>query len=176
MLKSIRNGARLSAYWPASTGAHRGQEFAVELLAERIAADQAVGLDLDIDERRPGMFGELRQRPVDVQRCVPVGAGLLERRQHDRAAGALQRLGEVPVGRGIGRRGEIDVERDVLHVGVLKLPQQLGVEPARPGPDADLVDRRSIDRDHHDIAAGLPRLPGEPQIGQRMAERAMPAA
>ena len=40
---------------------HRGHEFAVQFLAERVTADQAVRPDFDIDDRRPGMFGELLQ-------------------------------------------------------------------------------------------------------------------
>ena len=62
------------------------------------------------------MFGELRQRAIDVKRASVSARGLLEGRQHDRAAGALQRFGEVPVGRGVRRRAEVDVECDVLHV------------------------------------------------------------
>ena len=106
----------------------------------------------------------------------PVGARLLEGGQHDRSAGALQRFGKVAVRRRVRWRGEVDIERDVLHVRFLKLPEQFGVQQARPGPDADLVDGLGVDRDDHDIAADLPRLPGEPQIGQYMAKRAMPAA
>ncbi|MEH2518780.1 hypothetical protein V1279_004353 [Bradyrhizobium sp. AZCC 1610] len=153
----------------------RGHEFAVQLLAERITADEAVGSHLDIDDRRPGMFGELLQRAIDVKRGL-VGARLLERGQHDRSAGVLQGFGKVSVRRRIGRRGEVDVERDVLDVRLLKLPDQFGVEQARPWPDADPVDRRCVDRDHHDVAADLSRLPGEPQVGQGVAKRAVPAA
>ena len=94
---------------------HRGHEFAVQLLTERITADEAVGSDLDIDERRPGMFGELLQRAIDVK-GRPVGAGLLEGGQHHRSAGALQRFGEVAVRRRVRGRGEVDIERDVLDV------------------------------------------------------------
>jgi hypothetical protein len=50
------------------------------------------------------------------------------------------------------------------------------VELARPGLDADLFDRRGVDCDHHDLAADRPRLPGEPQVGQRMPKCAVPAA
>ena len=121
-------------------GGHCGHEFAVQLLAERVTADEAVGSDLDIDERRPGMFGELLQRTIDVKRR-PVGAGLLEGGQHDRSAGALEGFGKVSVRRRVGGRGEVDIERDVLDVCLLKLPDQLGVEQARPWPDADPVDR-----------------------------------
>jgi len=65
-----------------------------------VAADQSVGR-LRHDERRPGMIGELRQRALMCRSCV--GAGRLERWQHDRAAGALQRLGKVLVRRRIRR-------------------------------------------------------------------------
>ena len=120
--------------------AHRGQEFAIEFLAERIAADQAVRLDLDIDDRRPGMAAELRQRPIDVDRGL-VDAGLLEGRQDHRSAGAFERRGKVLVRRSVGWRAEIDIEGDVLHFGLLQPAQQVGVKLARPRPDADLVDR-----------------------------------
>jgi hypothetical protein len=121
------------------------------------------------------MFGELRQRTIDVKRR-PVGAGLLEGRQHDRSAGASESFGKASVRRRVGGRGEVDVERDVLDVRPLKLPDQFGVERARPRPDADPVDRRCVDRDHHNITRGLSRLPGEPQVGQCVTKRAMPAA
>ena len=58
----------------------------------------------------------------------------------------------------------------------LELPDQFGVEQARPRPDADPVDRRSVNRGHHDIAGGLSRLPGEPQVGQCVTKRIVPAA
>ena len=51
----------------------------------------------------------------------------------------------------------------------------VGVEAARPWPDTDFLDRGGVDRNHDDIAAGLTRYPAEPQIGQCIAERAVPA-
>ena len=53
MLKSIRKGARFSAYCPASTAPIGGKELAVECLAERVAPDQAVRFNRDIHDRRP---------------------------------------------------------------------------------------------------------------------------
>ena len=50
MLKSIRNCGLLGVESPGQHGAHRRQEFAVELLAERIAPDQPVRLDRDVDD------------------------------------------------------------------------------------------------------------------------------
>ena len=138
---------------PREHRAHRGQEFAVELLAERIAPHQPIGFDGDIDDRGPGMVAELFQRPVEMG--VPAGARLLERGQHHRSAGAAQRLDEGAVGGGVRGRAEIDVEYDVPDTGPLKLPQQFGMKPARPGPNADLLDRGSVDRDHDDVAAGV---------------------
>ena len=105
-----------------------------------------------------------------------VGVRLLEGRQYHRSARALQRFGEVAIGSRVRRRGEIDVERDILHAGLLKLPEQLSIERARPGPDANLVDRRRVDRDNHDIAARLARLPGEAEVCQIVAKSAVPAA
>ena len=81
-----------------------------------------------------------RQGQSSVQRR-PIGAGLLEGGQHDRSASALEGFGKVSVRRCVGGRGEVDIERDVLDVCLLKLPDQLGVEQARPWPDADPVDR-----------------------------------
>ena len=54
---------------------------------------------------------------------------------------------------GVRGRGEIDVEDDVADAGAFELLQQLGMKPARPRPDADLLDRGRIDRDDDDIAA-----------------------
>jgi len=62
------------------------------------------------------------------------------------------------------------------NVRFLELLDQLACKPARPRPDADRVNRSGVDRDYHNIAAGLPRVPAEPQIGQRMAKSAVPAA
>ena len=119
MLKSIRNGSRFAACWPASTARHRRQKLAVELLAERVAPDQAIRFDGDVDDGRPGMIAELFQRPIDMNcrfiaaRC----ARLLEGRQDHGSAGALKRLDKCPVRRRVGRRAEIDVEYDVADVG-----------------------------------------------------------
>src|SRR5262249_42521411 len=49
------------------------------------------------------------------------------------------------------------------------------MQTARPRPDSDLVDGRCIDRDDDDLAARLTLVPGEPQVNQRVAQRAAPA-
>src|SRR5215831_1120892 len=49
------------------------------------------------------------------------------------------------------------------------------MEPARPWPDSDLLDRSRIDRDDDDLATGLTLVPGKPQISQSAAECTMPA-
>ena len=177
MLKSIRNGTLLARCWPANTAPIEGMELPRRASRRTGSGAPAVRLDRDIDDRRPGMFAELRQRTIDVDGGCgsAVGGGLLEGWQHHRSAGRLQRLDECLIRRSIRWRGEIDVEHDVLDAGAFQPPQQIGVETARPGPDADLLDRRGVDGDNDDLAAGLTRLPGEPQIGQRIAKRAMPA-
>ena len=114
MLKSIRKGGAVFVVVPGQHRGHRGQELAVELLAERIAADQPVGLDLDIDERRPGLVAELRQRAVEMRRRRSVPGCLKDGSTTDPPA-LSQRLDEVAVGSRVRRRGEIDVEGDVLH-------------------------------------------------------------
>src|SRR5262245_954560 len=42
----------------------------------------------------------------------------------------------------------------------------------RPWPDADLADRGRIDRDEHDVAAGLARERAKPQVGQQVLQNA----
>jgi hypothetical protein len=49
------------------------------------------------------------------------------------------------------------------------------MQTAWPRPYADLFDRRRIDRNHNDVAAGRLRLPGEAQIGQHIAQSIVPA-
>ena len=80
MPKSIRNGAALLAYCPASIAAIEGRYSLAELVAERIAAHAAIGLDRDVDQRRPGLIGERFQRTIDVERgrIGGIRAGLLE--------------------------------------------------------------------------------------------------
>src|SRR5665647_1275727 len=101
------------------------------------------------------MIGEWFQRTIDVDGLAAVRARLLEGRQHHASARALQRLGKRTVRRRVGWRGEIDVEHDVPYAGAVQPPQQVGVEPARPGPDANLLNRGSVDRDNDDVPAGL---------------------
>ena len=82
MLKSIRNGALLAATLPRQYRAHRGIKLPVERLAERVAADEPVTFDRDIDHGRPGMFAELRSGrlmctavalPASVAGCLKAG-------------------------------------------------------------------------------------------------------
>src|ERR1700686_5683913 len=114
------------------------------------------------------MIGEWFQRTIDVDgpSIAAVRARLLEGRQHHASARALQRLDKYAVRRRVRWGREIDVEHDVPHTGAVQPPQQVGVEPARPGPDANLLNRGGIDGDNDDVAAGLALLPGEPQIRQ----------
>ena len=123
------------------------------------------------------MFGELIERTIDMHGgCgAGVGGGLLEGRQHHGSARGPQRFDECLIRRSIRWRREIDVEYHVLYVGAFQPSQQVGVETARPRPDSDFLDRPGIDGYNDDVAAGLTRLPGEPQIGQRTAQRTMQA-
>ena len=100
---------------------------------------------------------------------------LLEGRQDRRATDFPKRGEEGIVGSRIGWRAEIDVEGHLLRACSLEPMQQLRMQPARPGPHADLIDRGRIDGDHDDVTASRPRLPGEAQIGERIAKRAVPS-
>ena len=51
---------------PRQYCAHRWNKFGIELLAERISADQPVTFDPDIHDGGPGMIGELLERTIDV--------------------------------------------------------------------------------------------------------------
>ena len=85
---------------PRQQAANRRQELTVQSLAEGIAAHDAARLDGHIDERWPGVLGELRQRSIDM------GGGLaphwlLESRERDRSVGALERRKQGLVGSGV---------------------------------------------------------------------------
>ena len=123
------------------------------------------------------MIGELLQRAIDVDRrpLPPAAPGCLKDGSTTDPPALFSASTKAWSDAGSDGDAEIDVEDDVPHAGAVELPQQVGMQPARPGPDADLLDRGGIDRDNDDIAAGLPLLPGEPQIGQRIAQRAVPA-
>ena len=147
----------------------------VEVLAKWVAPDKAIRLNGDIHDRRPRMVGELLQRSIDSRCFAAVCAGLLEGRQHHGSARALKRISKCLVCRRVGRRAEIDVEYDVPNISDFQPPQQVGMEAAWPWPDSDFLDRGSIDRNNDNVAGGLTRHPGEPQIGQCIAEHAVPA-
>jgi hypothetical protein len=119
------------------------------------------------------MIGKLLQRTIDMNRGG-IAAGLLERWQDDRSAAVGERIDKVLIGRSFGWRAEIDVEGNVARAGALQPPEQLGVQASRPRPDTDLFDRIGIDGDNDDVAGGIARLPGEAQVGQSVAERAVP--
>jgi hypothetical protein len=108
--------------------------------------------------------------------CISaVGPRLLKGRAHHGSARASQRIGKCLVCRRVGRRAEIDVEYDVGNISAFQPPQQVGMEAAWPWPDSDFLDRGSIDRNNDNVAGGLTRHPGEPRIGQCIAEHAVPA-
>ncbi|MFK4649532.1 hypothetical protein ABIF96_008106 [Bradyrhizobium ottawaense] len=159
---------------PGQHDGHRRHQGIAELLAERITTNEPVGFDRDVDDGRPRLVAETLQGAIDVRRAA-IRRRLLEGRQDRRAADIAERLDEGLVGRRIGRRTEIDVERDVPRARRLEPAQQLRVEPARPRPHPDLIDGRCVDGHHDDIAAGRTRLPAEPQIGERVAKRTMPS-
>ena len=174
MLKSIRKGASLFAYWPASTARHRGHELAVELLAERIAAHQAVRLDRDIDERRPGMFGELRQRAVDVK----VASG--------RCAGCLKdgSTTDPPAPRSASAKlrsdaGSEGVEKSTSKRDVAARRPSEAAAATRRGAGAARARRRSGRsrarrwRPRRYRRSACARLPGKPQVGEIVAQRTL---
>lgn len=110
------------------------------------------------------------------RRCIAaICSWLLEGRQYHGSARASKRIGKCLVCRRVGRRAEIDVEYDVPNIGAFQPPQQVGMEAAWPWPDSDFLDRGSIDRNNDNVAGGLTRHPGESQIGQGIAEHAVPA-
>ena len=119
------------------------------------------------------MLGELRQRAVDVDRCLAAALAdeLLERRQDDGAARARERFSEYLVGGGRRGRAEIHVERDVADAGLLEPVDQLGVHGARPRPDADLLDRGRVDCDQDDVAVRAATEPAEAHGGQGVLQR-----
>ena len=98
---------------PGQHDGHRRHQGIAELLAERIAANQPVGFDRDIDQRRPRLVAERLQGTIDMS-CAAIRRRLLEGRQDGRAADLTQRRDEGFVGGRVRRRAEVDVEGDVL--------------------------------------------------------------
>ena len=98
------------------------------------------------------MIAELLERAVEVG-CT-VAPGCLKAGSTTDPPAARSASTKAPIGGGIGRRGEIDVEGDVADPCAFEPVQQFGVQAARPGPDADLFDRGRVDRDDDDVAAG----------------------
>src|SRR5260370_17013621 len=49
------------------------------------------------------------------------------------------------------------------------------MQPARPRPDPDLLDRSRVDRNNNNLAGGLTLFPGEPHFEQRIAHRTVQA-
>src|SRR5207245_10532318 len=76
------------------------------------------------------------------------------------------------IGGSVGRRAEVDIERDLADAGLAELVDQIRMQLPRPRPHADLADRIRIDRDEDDIAAGLARERAKPQVGQRVLQNA----
>src|ERR1700730_5776702 len=155
-------------------GGHRGYKPPFEFFAKGIASDQTIRFDRNVYDRRPRMIRKLFQRAIDMNRAG-IAAGLLERRQNNRSAVIGKGIDKILVRRSFGWRAEIDVECDVAYAGVFQPPEQFGVQPSRPWPDPDFFNRRGIDGNNDDIAAGVARHPSEAQVGQSVAESAMPA-
>jgi hypothetical protein len=96
---------------------------------------------------------------------------LLEGRQDHRSTGLLQRIGERLIGGRVRGGAEIDVKHDVARAGVNQLADQFRMLLPGPGPDANILDRRRVDRHQDDVTAGLAGKPAEPQVGQGVLQR-----
>jgi hypothetical protein len=112
-------------------------------------AQQAVGVDLDIDvaECRCGL-GEFRRR-LRRQHAAAVGGSRRDRKHH--AASACNRPGEQRVAPGVAAVGRIeqDGEGNCLRRRGVQPVEQLRMHTARPGPAADLLQTALVDRHHH---------------------------
>jgi hypothetical protein len=116
------------------------------------------------------MFREIRQRTIEMGRFAATRADqLFERRQDDRSAGAFECFGEGLIEFRSRWGAEIDIERDIGGSGTCQFFDQVSMETARPGPNADRFDRGRVNRYDDDGAAGLARKQAESQVDQRVS-------
>jgi hypothetical protein len=119
---------------------------------------------MHVDERRPGVLLEDRQRARQAQALVPRREPLAQRGEDDAAAGSLQGRGESGI-RGVRRAGaEIDVEGDGLRAARDQLVHDRGMNGPRPRPDSDRPETLFVDVDERHGASRGPAAEMETQV------------
>jgi hypothetical protein len=109
---------------------------------------RAVAIRIDVQRGDARMLGEGRDRlGVFEAAAADVAVALLEHRQDHPLPMAAERIGKTLVLRRGGDRAEVDVERDVGRAGRKQAIEDLGIDRARPRPDADLLQAVGIDLD-----------------------------
>ena len=117
------------------------------------------------------MFPERRDRQRIQLACAAVAFALSEDGQDDGRNRAGQRAREKGILPGVGRAGEVHIERHRPGAGAMQLVDDAGIVLARPGPAPDRRHARRVHFDDVQLAACGVLAHGEACVLQRVLER-----